>query len=228
MAETAASDSIVEVVYEQLKRMSVGYEFKPGERLNEGVLAKSLGVSRTPLREALTRLFAEGLLLFVPGKGFFCRKLDVTEVFSLYEMRKVIEVEALRISIERAKDEDIDALLAFLDSTGPEPGDRTVDELVRLDEIFHERLMAMSGNAEMLRVLQNINARIRFVRWIDMEQCDRTVSQQTHRDILIGLKARNAGACVPELGRHINRRLDEISAALKEGYAQIYMNAAPA
>lgn len=227
MAETTNTDSIVEVVYEKLKRMSVRYEFKPGERLNEGIVAKALGVSRTPLREALTRLFAEGLLLFVPGKGFFCRNLDVNEVFSLYEMRKVIEVEALRISLERAKDADIEALLAFLDSTGPEPGDRTVDELVHLDETFHERLMAMSGNAEMLRVLQNINARLRFVRWIDMEQCDRSASQTTHRDILLGLKARDADACVPMLAQHINRRLDQISAALKEGYAQIYMSAAP-
>ncbi|WPB55194.1 GntR family transcriptional regulator [Xylophilus sp. GOD-11R] len=224
MAETS-SDSIVEVVYEKLKLMSVNYEFKPGERLNEGVLAKALGVSRTPLREALTRLFSEGLLLFVPGKGFFCRKLDVTEVFSLYEMRKIIEVEALRISLDRAKDEDIDALLAFLDRTGPEPGDRSVDELVKLDETFHESLMAMSGNAEMLRVLQNINARIRFVRWIDIEGCDRSASQQDHRDVLLGLKARDADACIPVLARHINRRLDQISAALKEGYAQIYMTA---
>jgi DNA-binding GntR family transcriptional regulator len=225
---TETSDSIVEQVYDKLKLMSVGYTFKPGERLNEGVLARSLGVSRTPLREALTRLYSEGLLLFTPGKGFFCRNLDVQEVFSLYEMRKVIEVEALRLSLDRAKDEDIDALLAFLDSTGPEPGGRSVDELVALDETFHERLMQMSGNAEMLRVLANINARIRFVRWIDMERCDRRLSQKDHRDILVGLRARDPGLCIPILSRHIDRRLDQISSALKEGYAQIYMNASAA
>lgn len=224
---TETSDSIVEQVYEKLKLMSIDYSFKPGERLNEGSLARSLGVSRTPLREALTRLYTEGLLQFVSGKGFYCRNLDVQEVFSLYELRKVIEVEALRISIDRAKDEDIDALLAFLDSTGPEPGDRTVDELVRLDETFHERLMQMSGNAEMMRVLANVNARIRFVRWIDMERCDRTLSQKDHRDILLGLKARDPDRCIPILSKHINRRLDQISSALKEGYAQIYMSTAP-
>ncbi|WP_420995151.1 GntR family transcriptional regulator [Cupriavidus sp. 30B13] len=219
-----ATDSVVEQVYDKLKRMSVGYDFKPGERLNEGVLASALGVSRTPLREALTRLTTEGLLRFSPGKGFFCRDLDVQEVFSLYEMRKIVEIEALRLSLERAKDEDIDALLAFLDNTGPEPGDRTVEELVRLDETFHEGLMAMSGNVEMLRVLKNINARIRFVRWIDMERCDRRKSQNEHREILLGLKARDAERCLPILGKHINRRYDEISSALKEGYAQIYMS----
>ncbi|QET02034.1 MULTISPECIES: GntR family transcriptional regulator [Cupriavidus] len=220
---TAASDSIVEQVYDKLKAMSVGYDFKPGERLNEGVLASALGVSRTPLREALTRLTTEGLLRFSPGKGFFCRDLDAQEVFSLYEMRKIVEVEALRLSLERAKDEDIEALLTFLENTGPEPGNRSVEELVRLDETFHESLMAMSGNLEMLRVLRNINARIRFVRWIDMERCDRRVSQNDHREILLGLKARDADRCIPILARHIDRRHDQIATALKEGLAQIYM-----
>ncbi|MFI5444341.1 GntR family transcriptional regulator [Polaromonas sp. UC242_47] len=218
------SDSVVEQVYDKLKSMSIDYTFKPGERLNEGTLARSLGVSRTPLREALIRLYSEGLLSLVPGKGFYCRNLDVNEVFSLYELRKVVEVEALRLSLERAKDEDIDALLSFLDQTGPEPGDRSVAELVKLDETFHERLMKMSGNAEMMRVLLNINVRIRFVRWIDMERCDRLVSQNDHREILLGLKARDPELCIPILSKHINRRLDQISSALKEGYAQIYMN----
>jgi DNA-binding GntR family transcriptional regulator len=85
----------------------------------------------------------------------------------------------------------------------------------------------MSGNAEMMRVLANVNARIRFVRWIDMERCDRTLSQKDHRDILKGLKARDPDLCIPILSKHINRRLDQISSALKEGYAQIYMSAAP-
>lgn len=218
-----AADTVVGVVYDKLKTMAIGYAFKPGERINEGVLAKALGVSRTPLREALTRLYAEGLLSFVPGKGFFCRKLDVQEVFSLYELRRVVEAEALRISLVRAKDKDIDALLEFLEQTGPAPGDRTVEELVRLDETFHERLMAMSGNSEMMRVLVNVNARIRFVRWIDMDRADRQASQHTHKEILLGLKARDPERCLPLLHRHIDRRLDQISSALKEGYAQIYM-----
>jgi DNA-binding GntR family transcriptional regulator len=93
----AVTDSVVEQVYDKLKQMSVGYDFKPGERLNEGVLASALGVSRTPLREALTRLTTEGLLRFSPGKGFFCRDLDAQEVFSLYEMRRIVETEALRL-----------------------------------------------------------------------------------------------------------------------------------
>lgn len=130
---------------------------------------------------------------------------------------------AVRLAIRRAKGEDIDELLAFLDSTGPDPGGRSVVELVRLDETFHERLLGMFGNVEMLRVLANVNARIRFVRWIDMDRGDRTSTQVEHRQALVGLKQRDETACVEVLEKHIDRRLDQITSALKEGYAQIYM-----
>src|ERR1700752_1900901 len=92
-----ASDSIVDRVYEHLKAMAVSYEFKPGERLTEGELARHLGLSRTPLREALNRLNTEGFLRFTPGKGFFCRELDAHEIFDLYELRKSIEVASVRL-----------------------------------------------------------------------------------------------------------------------------------
>jgi DNA-binding GntR family transcriptional regulator len=218
-----ATESVVERVYERLKAMAVGYEFKPGERLNEGELSRKLGASRTPLREALNRLKVEGLLRFAPGKGYYCRDLDVHEVFSLYELRKAVEVAAVRLAVRRAKDEEIDALLEFLDHTGPDPGARSHIELVQLDETFHERLLGMSGNVEMLRVLANVNARIRFVRWIDMERGDRASTQTEHRQTLLALKRRDEEACVAVLEKHIDRRLDQITSALKEGYAQIYM-----
>lgn len=222
---SAATDSTVDRVYSQLRSMAIGYEFKPGEKLNEVALAKRLEVSRTPLREALNRLGIEGLLRFQPGKGFFCRDLDVHEIFHLYELRKVVEVAGARLSIARVQDDDIRQLLDFLDATGPEPGERSVAELVDLDEAFHERLLAMSGNTEMLRVLHNVNARIRFVRWIDMRLGDRRNTQLEHRHILEALQARDEAKCTALLEKHIERRLDQITSAIREGYAQIYMGA---
>jgi len=222
-AETTV-DSIVDRVHGQLSAMAIGFAFKPGERLNEVALAKQLGVSRTPLREALNRLNSEGLLRYLPGKGFFCRDLDVQEIFALYELRKAIEVAAVRLSIARAQDAEIAALLAFLDATGPDPGERNPVELVELDEAFHEGLMLLSDNAEMVRVLRNVNARIRFVRWIDMDRGDRRHTQLEHREIVQALQRRDEATCAALLEKHIDRRVDQITSAIKEGYAQIYMN----
>ncbi|MBN9324433.1 MAG: GntR family transcriptional regulator, partial [Delftia acidovorans] len=73
-------------VYSTLRDMAISYEFKPGERLSESELALRLGVSRTPVREALTRLVADGFLL-PASRGYMRRELDVKESLDLYEAR---------------------------------------------------------------------------------------------------------------------------------------------
>jgi hypothetical protein len=75
----------------------------------------------------------------------------------------------------------------------------------------------------MPRLLHNVNARIRIVRWIDMDRINRSDSQTEHRAVVEGLKARDEETCVSVREKHIDRRLDRITSAIKEGYAQIYM-----
>lgn len=223
MVEIENSESVVDRVYGELRSMAIRFEFKPGERLHEGDLAKRLGVSRTPLREALHRLNIEGFLRISPGRGFFCRELDAQEIFDLYELRKSLEVAAVRLSAERASDADIDALYNALDDAGLIATDSAETERVELDEKFHERLMMLSGNAEMLHVLRNVNARIRFVRRTDMTIANRMSTQQEHRLVLDRLRERDADGAAAILAQHIDRRIDRINAAIKEGFAQIYM-----
>jgi DNA-binding GntR family transcriptional regulator len=223
---SADSDSVVDRVYEAVKEMAVGYAVRPGERINEGRIATQLGVSRTPLREALNRLKMEGFLRFEPGRGFFCRELDPQEVFQLYELRKTIETAAVRLAVARADDREIAALADFLDATGPGSDGRSVGELTELDETFHSRLMVLSRNDEMLRVLDNVNARIRFVRWIDMGE-GRSATQGEHRAVVAALARRDAEAAAAILERHIDRRLDQITAAIREGLARIYLKSPP-
>lgn len=223
MVEIENSESVVDRVYGELRSMAIRFEFKPGERLHEGDLAKRLGVSRTPLREALHRLNIEGFLRISPGRGFFCRELDAQEIFDLYELRKSLEVAAVRLSAERASDADIDTLYNALDDAGLIATDSAETERVELDEKFHERLMMLSGNAEMLHVLRNVNARIRFVRRTDMTIANRMSTQQEHRLVLDRLRERDADGAAAILTQHIDRRIDRINAAIKEGFAQIYM-----
>lgn len=217
------TDSVVDRVYEAVKRMAVAYDLKPDERLNEGRLATRLGVSRTPLREALNRLTTEGFLRFVPGQGFFCRALDPREVFELYELRKAIEAAAIPLVVERASDAEIGALAAFLAATSPERVGRTTADLVDLDETFHHRLMALAKNAEMLKVLENVDARIRFVRWTAMNVDARAETQSQHRAVVEAIARRDAAGAIAILEHHIDGRLDRITAAIREGLAQIYL-----
>lgn len=224
MARTAPSSSkLADRAYEQLKSMAVSYRLRPGERLAEVELARQLKVSRTPIREALNRLFTEGFLTFTPNRGFQARMLDAKEIFDLYEVRRTLEAGSARHAAERATDEEIEELARFLERSRAVPDDTSVLELVSLDEQFHEWVARLSRNTEILHILQNINERIRFCRWIDMEHGRRANTQREHADVLGALRARDAELSARVMEAHIARRLDQIVTVIREGYARIYM-----
>ena len=210
----------VDRIHDEVRKMAVEYRFKPGERLNESDLSKDLGVSRTPLREALNRLVAEGYLAFRPGQGFFCRGLSPSEVFDLYDARVAIEAAAARLSCARATPEEIEPIRAFIEASEPHLRHRAIDELVTFDETFHMRLATLSQNAEMQRILSNINGRIRFVRCIYME--NRDINNDEHLAILDMIEAGEADAVEQLVRKHIERRREEINAAVREGLFRLY------
>lgn len=217
----ASTEKVGLAVYEALRAKAITHAFLPGERLNEGELAKELHVSRTPLREALNRLTTEGFLRSVSGKGFFFRELDPKELFDLYELRSAIELAAVRLAVERASDAQIDVLSETVsDTTTPERC--TATELIAQDEQFHERLVGLAGNAEMSRVLDNINARIQFVRWIVVGEPTRRAAHHGHKAIVQALKIRDAETCAALLKKHISRRQDEIIEAAHARMAQLF------
>lgn len=218
----AETKTVAERTYDQLKSLAISFELRPGDRLNEGQLSARLGVSRTPLREALNRLTADGFLTVSPGRGFFRRPLDPKEIFDLYELRQQIEIAGARLAIGRTTAAQLEELGHFLRESSADRPERSIADLVALDEAFHRRLMALSGNAEMLRVLDNVHGRIRFVRWIHMEG-RRGLTQGEHKAILDALRNGQADQCVDLLRNHIGRRLEQIVDAVKEGYLRIYM-----
>lgn len=221
MDREVLADNIAASVYAAVRAKAVTHAFLPGERLNEGELARELNVSRTPLRAALHRLTTEGFLRSVAGKGFFFRDLDPKELFSLYELRAALEVAAAQLAIERASDEQIQALAAMVREDGAAEGCTQMD-LIAQDEAFHVRLVSLAGNLEMSRVLENINARIQFVRWIDLGAPTRRATHHDHNRIVDALASRDSDACSELLKKHIGRRQDEIVAVAHARLAQLF------
>jgi len=205
-----------------LRQMAISYQLKPGERLSEIELAERLGVSRTPVREALSRLVNDGFLAPV-SRGFMRRPLEVQETLDLYEARVAIESACLAMAIERATDEEIAEALVYLEKSRKVPRNTPIEKLVELDEGFHLRIADMARNAELKRVLVNLNERIRFIRWIDMESVGRDSTQSEHAAILEALKSRDTKASAKALHAHISLRRDQIVEAIKHGLAKIYL-----
>ncbi|MGB3314538.1 MAG: GntR family transcriptional regulator [Albidovulum sp.] len=220
-------------LYAELRRRAADFEFRPSERLNESQLALRLGASRTPLREALNRLVAEGFIDFRSGQGFFCRPLTPEIIFNLYEARAAVECAALRAATRRASDADIAGLTAYLDRTEA-AYDRATDPvaLLEMDEDFHARLCALAGNPEFDAMLANISGRIRFVRSIDLKQMRAADSigerLSAHRDVLQALAVRDGEGAVRAMQAHIEKRREQAIEAVRNAFADLYAPRDPA
>jgi DNA-binding GntR family transcriptional regulator len=213
-------------VYEQIKLMAMTYAFLPGEHINEVELARQLQVSRTPVREALNRLSSEGFTSMVPNRGFFGRLLDATEIYNLFEYRCALEQAIFRLACERASDEALDELDAFVEALrkqDTESREPTLDRL-RQDEEFHVRIARMTGNPEFVRALEAVNSRIHFVRWIDLRK--RGTSTDGHARIARVLRQRDPDRCASDLEALIRRRREEIMEVIKDGVVEIYVGRA--
>ncbi|MGZ8154612.1 MAG: GntR family transcriptional regulator [Burkholderiales bacterium] len=217
-----AADSAAQI-YEHVKTMAMTFEIRPGERVNEVEIARSLNVSRTPLREALNRLLMEGFLTRAPNRGFIGRPLDAKQVFDLYELRRALEGSIVAIACERATDEELLELERFVKASKDRPEDTNASALLALDEQFHERIARLTRNEEMVRSVRSINARIHYFRWIDMRNGRRRHTQQEHLRIVKALESRNAAAVTKLMSSHISQRLDRIVDVIRMGFAEIYM-----
>lgn len=227
MAEKATT---VRLAYDALRDKAINFEFKPGERLNESALTRELGLSRTPLREALNRLVAEGFLTLSPGQGFHCRSLNPITISQLYQVRCGLETEALRHAIAHAEDVSLQELKAHLDNT--ENRYFSCDdaaELARMDEDFHIELANKSGNKELVDLLTNVNERIRFVRNVNLRQIrlkGETREHEglsAHRFITNAVLERDTETAVRSLRQHIERRSEEVVDLVRLAFSELYV-----
>lgn len=225
-------ESSFELAYSTLRKKAIDFEFKPGERLNESALTRQLDVSRTPLREALNRLVAEGFLTFELGRGFFCRPLSPEKIQELYQIRCALETEALVRANEVASDAAISEVVHYLDQAEQAYEQCSdLNELLRMDEEFHMKLAALSGNEELVKLLGNVNERIRYVRIINLRLLrDRRdnpdykqASLYAHRSILEALKQRDQEKAVAKLRAHIERRSEQTIELVRVAFSQLYV-----
>lgn len=222
--KAAKKGSSVDRIYEQLRHMAMNYKFRPGEPLLETELAASLGVSRTPLREVLNRLVAEGLLDFVPRRGFSGRSLDPKRVQDLYEMRCGIEVMSARLAAQRASEAELEALKTFWEDKAARFAECSALECVQWDEAFHEQLAILSQNQELANLIRQLNARVHFLRVISLENpAFRQSTCAEHAQILAAIAHHDPDLVGDRMANHVTLRQEELIEFIKEGLARLYL-----
>jgi DNA-binding GntR family transcriptional regulator len=192
-------------VYRLLKDSVIRHRFKPGERLLDQEIADNLGVSRTPVREALNRLGAEGLIEIVPRRGAFVIDLSAKDIKDIYEVREVLETLAIRLAVPRLSDEDLVALAQITEACSAALDRKDYVACFELDREFHDRVVRLSGNAKLAEINTLLGGNIQTTRWRHCQDGDRQqLSFEEHLEILEALKKRDAELASALVSDHIN------------------------
>lgn len=190
------------VVYGVLRDRIIRHELAPGIRLNETELATSLSVSRTPLREALRMLLAEGLVTQLPTGGMVVAPLDAEDMRELYVVRAALEGVVAREACARLTDTELADLDAIIDQM-----ERLLDypaEMLRLGQQFHAILLAASGNRRCDQLLRQLRGHLnRYQTVTSLNQSRRHEAYAEHRAILDALRARDADAAETRMRAHV-------------------------
>jgi len=193
--------SLSEQAYGQLRRMIVRLDFAPGDVLREDALQDTLGMSRTPIREALQRLAREHFVTVIPRRGMFVSGIDVSELGLLFETRSVLEPYAARLAAARGTSEHWDAMEAALDGVGAASGNQ---DLMEIDRQGHEIMWEAAGNRFLVDTLDMLYAQSdRLWHLYLAEGADMTHAVDEHGEIMEALRSADGDRAGELMEEHI-------------------------
>ncbi len=208
--ETFDRRSLTDRVYTLVKDRILSQALEPGQKVDIDQLAAELGISRTPVKDAMNRLASEGLVTVLPRRGTFIASFDLHDLRELLDVRRALESHAARVGALQAgaQVQEMRALLQSLERDLP--GDREVhgnyDEFVDRDRRFHLLLVATASNRKLLEFCENLQLNIQVARAyysrgnLEIEQVYRE-----HRAILEAFERGDPDAAVRAVEQHLGR-----------------------
>ena len=183
--ETTSDAPVYDAIYEAVME----HRLAPGARLTEASLCEIFGVSRAAVRMALLRLSHDRIVSLTPNRGAAIARPSVRETREVFELRRLVESAAMELVAERARSRDIDALRAVTrqEHAAFERGD--VREWIRLSGEFHQRLLALAGNAELAEAGRDLIARSLLMTALYMPRGQTACASHEHEELLDVLAA---------------------------------------
>jgi DNA-binding GntR family transcriptional regulator len=198
-----------DAAYESLWQAIMSQVFLPGERLNVSSIARKLGVSLTPAKEALSRLAAEGLVEIRPRSGTFVTEISPDDVAETFDLRMALECLAAEKAMARFTGQDIDRLEQMLaEMARPMVSERDRVAHDRTNVEFHNLIVENSANRRLIQLYRSLNAHIKIARIHRSHERwgERLADEQAeHREIVDALKAKDADRVRRALTHHIGR-----------------------
>src|SRR3954452_17353021 len=220
--ERSLGTSARDQAYAMLRAAIVGAELEPGRRLSENQLAEFIGVSRTPVRDALARLRDERLVAIVPQLGTFVTFIDEEAVADAHFVREALEVGAVRIAAGRTDDDSLRALDANLAGQEEAVAANDAEAFARLDDDFHHRLCDLSGRAAAWRLSERARGQLDRVRLLSLPEAGyREQMLAEHRAVFAAVAAHDAPLAERELRHHLRMVLSQLP-AIREAHPEYF------
>ena len=207
-----------ELVLEAIREAIKNGTLQPRERLMEIQLADDLGVSRTPVREALRKLEQEGFIVMVPRKGAYVSDLSMKDVADVFEIRAALEGLAGALAAERITDEELELMERMLVEKGEAINQNDIDKLVEADTKFHEAMYMASRNERLSTIISNLREQIQRFRLTSLSVPGRREdSLKEHRQLLESIQSRDIQLARQLAQEHIENAETVLIDSLKKG-----------
>ena len=206
-----------DVVFNTLRDAILTGKIEPGERLMELHLAKKLGVSRTPIREAIRMLELEGLAVTVPRKGAQVAKLSEKDLIDVLEIRDALDELAVKSTCGKMQEKDFDELQEALEAFEKETRGGDVRTIVEADEAFHNIIYRATDNPRLMTLVQNLKEqmyRYRYEYIKDNADYDTLIAE--HNAILDGLRRKDEEYVRTVMHTHLKNQMDGVRDVIRQ------------
>jgi len=195
-----------DVVFSALREAIIKGELKPGERLMEVQLAEEMGVSRTPVREAIRKLELEGLVVMVPRKGAYVAGLSLKDAADLFEVRISLEGLAAALSAERITEEELKIMEKILEDITAAAEREDVEAVIQKDAEFHQILFSTTRNNRLAQIINSLKEQIDRFRIQSFSNPARMKAiNKEHAGIIKAIKEGNAELAEKLAREHIEK-----------------------
>lgn len=206
-----------DVVFNTLRQAILKGELEPGERLMEIQLAERLGVSRTPIREAIRKLELEGLVLMIPRKGAEVARISEKSLRDVLEVRRSLEELAIELACLRMKEEEVAALEEAQTAFQKAILNGSAMKIAETDEAYHDVIYGGTGNDRLVQILNNLREQMYRYRLEYIKDEDkRQILLLEHDKILKAVKLRHVEEAKEAMREHIDNQEITVSKNIKE------------
>lgn len=206
-----------EIVFETLREAIISATLKPGERLMEIQLAEEMGVSRTPVREAIRKLELEGFVVMVPRKGAYVAGISMKDIADVFEIRAALESLAAGLAAERITEEELEQLERILVKIGECVQKNDLGQLIDVDTEFHDTLYKACRNERLVQIVSNLREQIQRARTASLSTPGRMKDAlEEHKKIVEAVSERNVELAQQLAREHIENAENTMLDVLNE------------